>query len=167
MSITTIEDNFVHYEVLGRGAPIIFIHSWFGSWRYWWPTMQALSRHHRTFAFDFWGYGDSGKVAAYYNFEAYLSMLPKFVDTLGITHPFTIVGHGLGAAVALRYARINPQKVDRLISVALPITGRLINDQLKKSDPAGFLNRLMNRTSQYPELAKEMAKTDAAAVSGL
>jgi pimeloyl-ACP methyl ester carboxylesterase len=33
----------VHYEVLGRGRPLIFLHGWVGSWRYWIPVMQAAS----------------------------------------------------------------------------------------------------------------------------
>lgn len=165
MSITTIDDHFVHYEVLGRGAPLIFIHGWLGSWRYWWPTMQALSRHQRNFAFDLWGYGDSSKIPAQYSFESYLALLPKFADALGIARPFNLVGHSLGATIALRYARLNPENVERLITVALPINGRLINDQLTKTEPDEFLNRHMNRISQYPELAKEIGKTDATAVS--
>ncbi len=165
MSITTIDDHFVHYEVLGRGDPVIFIHSWLGSWRYWWPTMQALSSHQRTFAFDLWGYGDSSKLTANYTFESYLELLPKFADALGIARPFSLVGHGLGATVVLKYTRLNPQNVDRVITVALPIIGRQINDQLTKIDPAGFLNRYMNRISNYPELTREIPKTDVAAVS--
>jgi len=167
MSITTIDGHFVHYEVLGRGDPLIFVHSWLGSWRYWWPTMQALSRHQRTFAFDLWGYGDSSKITANYTFESYLELLPNFADALGIARPFTLVGHGLGAALALRYSRQNPQNVKRVITVSLPINGRQINDHLAKIGPDGYLNRYMNRISHSPELTKEVSKTDAAAVSAL
>ena len=126
--------------------------------------MQALSRHRRTFAFDLWGYGDSSKLTANYSFESYLELLPKFVDTLGIARPFSLVGHGLGAAVALRYTRLNPRNIERLITVAPPLNGRQINDQLTKINQDEFLNRNMNRISHYPELTKEVPKTDAAAI---
>ena len=43
MSALIIDEEVVHYEVLGRGRPLIFVHGWLGSWRYWIPTMQALS----------------------------------------------------------------------------------------------------------------------------
>ena len=43
MSIVTLESELIHYEVLGRGRPLIFLHGWVGSWRYWIPAMQALS----------------------------------------------------------------------------------------------------------------------------
>ncbi|SRR5258706_11925765 len=61
MSAITIENDLVHYEVLGRGRPVIFVHGWLGSWRYWVPTMQQLSMKYRTYALDLWGFGDSGK----------------------------------------------------------------------------------------------------------
>ncbi|MFW6183111.1 MAG: alpha/beta fold hydrolase, partial [Chloroflexota bacterium] len=59
MSITTVGEHLIHYEALGRGQPVIFIHGWLGSWRYWWSSMQGLSAHCRTFALDLWGFGDS------------------------------------------------------------------------------------------------------------
>ncbi len=167
MSITTIDNHFVHYEVLGRGDPIIFIHSWLGSWRYWWPSMQALSNNNRTFAFDLWGYGDSSKVSTKYTFEAYLELLTQFAAALGIARPFCLVGHGLGAALALRYSRLNPQTVSRIITVGLPFNGHQINGDLIKFGLEGFMERFMNQISSYPELAKEMEKTDITAISAV
>ena len=42
MSAIVIENGLVHYEVIGRGKPVIFLHGWLGSWRYWMGTMEAL-----------------------------------------------------------------------------------------------------------------------------
>ena len=61
MSAIVIENSLVHYEVIGRGKPIIFLHGWLGSWRYWMGTMEALARRYRCYALDFWGFGDSDK----------------------------------------------------------------------------------------------------------
>jgi pimeloyl-ACP methyl ester carboxylesterase len=118
-------------------------------------------------AFDLWGYGDSSKLTANYTFESYLELLPSFADALGIARPFSLVGHGLGAAVALRYTRLNPHDIQKVITVALPINGRQINEHLTRIGPAGFLNRYLNRISRNPELTKEVHKTDAAAVSAV
>ena len=65
MSALIVEDEVVHYEVLGRGRPLIFVHGWLGSWRYWIPTMQALSSEYRTYALDLWGFGDSATPPSY------------------------------------------------------------------------------------------------------
>ena len=41
MSVVLLNQEIVHYEVLGRGRPLILLHGWVGSWRYWIPVMQA------------------------------------------------------------------------------------------------------------------------------
>ncbi len=167
MSITTIGDHLIHYEALGRGEPLIFIHGWLGSWRYWWPSMQELSTKHRTFAFDLWGFGDSSKAANKYSFESYVEMLDQFIDKLGISQPLTLVGHSLGAAVSLRYAALRPERVTRLATVALPIQGNFINDRLTNSDSSAFINRVFGKSNTYPEVEAETRKTDQAAMNAV
>ena len=165
MSITTVGNHLIHYEALGRGEPLIFIHGWLGSWRYWWPSMQALSSHCRVFAFDLWGYGDSSKAVEKYTFDEYVQMLEAFVTRLGIVQPVTVVGHALGAAVGLRYATKNPEAVKRLATVALPIEGAYINTQLAESGPRSFLDRVWGRQNGFPEVESELRKTDELAVT--
>ena len=69
MSAIIIDDKIVHYEVLGRGKPIIFIHGWVGSWRYWIPAMQSASSDYRAYAFDLWGFGETAKENVNYSLE--------------------------------------------------------------------------------------------------
>lgn len=165
MSITTVGDHLIHYEALGRGEPLIFIHGWLGSWRYWWASMQALSTHYRVFAFDLWGYGDSSKVSEKYTFHEYVHMLDQFVDRLGIMQPVTVVGHALGAAVGLRYVTKHPEAVKRLAAVALPIQGEYINIRLTESDSNTLLNWLLGRQNSHPEVESELRKTDNLALN--
>lgn len=167
MSITTIGDHLIHYEALGRGDPLIFVHGWLGSWRYWWPSMQELSMRYRTFAFDLWGFGDSSKVKAKYSFASYVEMLDQFVDKLGIATPFVLVGHGLGAAVALRYTTQNPANVKRLVVVALPIQGGYISNRLLNGDAATMAQKTIGKLTNYPEVETEIRKTDANAISAV
>src|SRR5690606_39877386 len=96
MSITTVGSNLIHYEAVGRGQPLIFIHGWLGSWRYWWPSMQALSTHYRTFAFDLWGFGDSSKSPDAYSLGAFVEMVDEFFDKLGVARLVIRVGLGRG-----------------------------------------------------------------------
>jgi pimeloyl-ACP methyl ester carboxylesterase len=165
MSITTVGSRLIHYEALGRGEPLIFVHGWLGSWRYWWPSMQSLSTHFRTFALDLWGFGDSSKEAGSYNLDAYVTMLDQFVERLGIARPVALVGHAFGAAVALRYASARPDAVSHLAAVALPLNGTLLNRRLLDTDPATLLSRVLKRS--HPEVEAELRKTDPAAVAAL
>jgi len=75
MSAIFVDDALVHYETLGRGKPIIFRHSWIGSWRYWVPAMQTASSRYRAYALDLWGFGDSGKYPGRYSLENQISLL--------------------------------------------------------------------------------------------
>ena len=57
MSAIILQGELVHYEVLGHGRPVIFLHGWVGSWRYWIPSMQTASIEFRSYALDMWGFG--------------------------------------------------------------------------------------------------------------
>jgi pimeloyl-ACP methyl ester carboxylesterase len=120
MSAITIEDDLVHYEVLGRGRPVILLHSWLGSWRYWVPAMQQLSMKYRTYALDLWGFGDSGRDARRYDFRSQVKLLDQFMEKLGITKA-ALIGHGLGASISVRYALEYPDRVPRLMAVSPPL----------------------------------------------
>ncbi|MBN1681451.1 MAG: alpha/beta hydrolase [Anaerolineae bacterium] len=120
MSAITIDNELVHYEVLGRGRPVILLHGWLGSWRYWVPCMQQLSMKYRTYAVDLWGFGDSGKDTQRFGFEAHVRQLHQFMEKLGISKT-ALVGHGLGGAVAARFAARQPERVPRMMVVCPPL----------------------------------------------
>ncbi len=164
MSITTIDSQLIHYEVLGRGQPLIFIHGWVGSWRYWWPSMQALSAHYRTFAFDLWGFGDSSKAPGIYTLSDYVDMMDQFIDKLGVARPVILVGHGLGAAVALSYTVQNPNNVAKVATISLPVAGPFITNKLQGADNESMVSRVLGRES-FSELDSEIRKVDPLAVS--
>ncbi len=120
MSAITIENELVHYEVLGRGRPVILVHGWLGSWRYWVPAMRQLAGKYRTYAVDLWGFGDSGRNADFYKFDAEVKLLGEFMERLGIKKA-ALIGHDLGAAVAARYALKHPERVPKLMVIAPPL----------------------------------------------
>lgn len=120
MSAISLGSDLIHYEVLGRGRPVILLHTWVGSWRYWIPTMQQLQVKYKTYALDLYGYGDSVKDPRKYTIEHQVQLLAAFVEKLGIAKA-ALVGHGLGALVAAEYARQYVDKVPRLMVVSLPL----------------------------------------------
>jgi pimeloyl-ACP methyl ester carboxylesterase len=120
MSAITIDGDLVHYEVLGRGRPVVLIHGWLGSWRYWVPTMQQLQAKFRVYALDLFGFGDSGKNPHKYSIEHQLHMLSEFTQELGIPKT-AMVAHGLGAQLVAEFARRYPERVPRLLLVSAPL----------------------------------------------
>jgi pimeloyl-ACP methyl ester carboxylesterase len=120
MSAIRLGDDLIHYEVLGRGRPVILVHSWVGSWRYWIPTMQQLGLKYRVYALDLYGYGDSVKNAQKYTLEHQIQLLDDFTQQLGI--PKTgLVGHGLGAMVTIEFARRFNDRVPRMLISNAPL----------------------------------------------
>lgn len=123
MSAITVDNELVHYEVLGRGGrPVILLHGWLGSWRYWVPTMQHLYMKYRVYAIDLFGFGDSSKDNPnLYNLDNQVAMLDEFMDQLVIPKA-AIIGHGLGAMVAAEFAFQNQtDRVPRLMLVSPPL----------------------------------------------
>lgn len=163
MSAIIVDDDVVHYEVLGRGRPVIFIHGWLGSWRYWIPTMQALSGEYRTYALDLWGFGDSGKRRERYSLEAQAEMLRGFMERLAILKA-AFIGHGLGGAVAAHFARRYPEMADRAMAVSVPLTRTGLSSRLLDTPLAGLIESFLGRGPQVDPISREAGKTDLAAV---
>lgn len=99
-------------------APLlILIHGSRDHARSWDWTAGALQRDWHIVAPDLRGHGNSAWSSdGRYDFAAFLSDLAALFDTLGDRRA-TIVAHSLGAHIALRFAAIFPDKVERLVAV--------------------------------------------------
>ncbi len=166
MSAVIIENGLIHYEVLGRGKPVLFLHGWLGSWRYWMPTMEAVSDRYRTYAFDLWGFGDSDKSVSRYDIDSYVTLISSFLEELGLLR-LPIIGHALGAVAAVLFATQAPERVDKLMAVSMPLQLAAINRKLTGGG-GNLLDRTLGRRQaqqSYPDVAMEADKTDANAVT--
>ncbi len=122
MSSIVTDRGVVHYEVYGRGRPVILLHGWLESWDNWLGTMKSLSRRYRTYALDFWGFGESGKQGVGFTVQDYVEMVSQFMERLGIEQAL-ILGHSMGGTVSLSMALDHPGRVQRVAVVGSPIVG--------------------------------------------
>ncbi len=136
MSIIVIDNQRVHYEVFGRGRPVLFLHGWLGSWRYWYTTMEVVSQHYRTYSFDFWGFGES-RTSDIPTIQGYSDQVIRFLDAMGIERA-AIVGHSMGGMVALKTALDHPERVAQVATVGAPINGNSLSWMLKLVDRPFF-----------------------------
>ncbi len=161
MSGLLVQGSLIHYESLGRGKPLVFVHGWLGSWRYWVPVMEDLAIDFRSYALDLWGFGDSDKSREQYDVDSYVELLLTFMDELGLWRA-PLVGHTLGAAIAARMAARHPERVSRVLAVGLPLTADAINRKLLTAGPNDTLARLFwHRQQPYAEVgisANKIAK---------
>ncbi len=156
MSAILINERIVHYEVIGRGRPIIFLHGWVGSWRYWIPAMQVAAMSFRAYALDLWGFGDTSHEPERYSVEQQAGLLDGFLQTLGIAR-VALIGHGLGGLIAVTFARKFPAVVDRMMIVSVPFDIAAVNNRLRfPANPADLADWLLSK-----DPLTEMARTDA------
>ena len=130
MSSITTDQGVVHYEVYGRGRPVILLHGWLGSWGLWQETMTQVGRYYRTYALDFWGFGESGKKRTSYAVQDFVSLVDQFMEQLGIAQA-PLVGHSMGGTVSLSVAIEYPQRVCKAVVIGSPVTGSSLSFLLK------------------------------------
>ncbi len=165
MSAIVIGEGLIHYEAIGRGRPVVFIHGWLGSWRYWMSAMEELSSGYRAYALDLWGFGDSDKTGRVFGLNAYAGLLNRFLDKLGVVRP-TLVGHALGGMVALLCASQATHEVEQVVGVSVPLTHTAVNRPLASVTGNGdVLARLAGRRVRFPEVDMGIRKANASAVA--
>ncbi len=130
MSSIVTEHGIVHYETYGSGKPVVLLHGWLGSWGLWQPTMEVLGKSYRTYALDFWGFGESGKKLDSYVMSDFVALVEEFMSRMGIESA-PLVGHSMGGSVSLSTAINNPRRAQKIAVVGSPIVGSSLNPLLK------------------------------------
>ena len=164
MSAILLDSSIVHYEVLGRGRPVIFLHGWVGSWRYWISAMQITSTSYRAYALDLWGFGDTTHNTLNYSLEQQANLLDRFLNEMGIGK-IALVGHGLGALVGMTFATRFPQSVDRMMAVSCPLDYQAVNARLRTATLTELTDWLSSRTPEATTALSDASKADAKAIA--
>lgn len=92
--------------------------------------MAYLGQHFRTYALDFWGFGESGKKRDTYNVQDFVSLVDQFMEQLGIVRA-PLVGHSMGGTVSLSVAIQHPERVKKVVVIGSPIKGSSLSLLLK------------------------------------
>ncbi len=138
MALLVTEQGVVHYETYGRGRPVLLLHGWLGSWSLWRDTIEVLGKEFRTYALDFWGFGESGDQGDDFSVENFVSLVNQFMDRLGIVKA-PLVGHSMGGTVSISAALRNPEKVVKVIVIGSPIVGSSLSPLLKVAGYRGWI----------------------------
>lgn len=163
MSAIILEQSIVHYEALGRGRPIVFLHGWVGSWRYWISAMQVASTSFRAYALDLFGFGDTAHDPQRYTLDQQAALVSRFLDEMGIGK-IAIVGHGLGALVGFYFAAQQPGSVDRMMAINAPLDLNTVNARLRTATASELVDWLSSRSPESADALSDAPKTDPRAV---
>ena len=102
--------------------------------------MAYLGSYYRTYALDFWGFGESGKKRDTYAVQDFITLVDQFMDQLGIMQA-PLVGHSMGGTVSLSVAVQFPNRVQKVVVVGSPVVGSSLSFMLKLFGrrPIGFI----------------------------
>jgi 3-oxoadipate enol-lactonase len=105
----------IAYEEAGNGEPIVLLHGFCGSHRYWDEVIPLLASHGRVIAPDLRGHGGSSVSQGVYSMEQLADDLAALLDELKLSQ-VNLFGHSLGGYVSLAFADKYP---DRLLALGL------------------------------------------------
>jgi pimeloyl-ACP methyl ester carboxylesterase len=111
--------TFVRSATPTDQPPILFLHGFGSSLAQWQENLLPLSQTHPVYALDLVGFGASEKADTAYKVELWADQVYDFWRTF-IGEPIVLVGHSLGALVALTAAVAYPEMVKNLALLTLP-----------------------------------------------
>jgi pimeloyl-ACP methyl ester carboxylesterase len=102
----------------GQGEPLVLIHGLATTRQIWAQVVPSLALTRRVVTLDVPGFGESAPVGPGFELEAVAERIARGLAGRGVGGPFDLVGHSLGAGIALTLAAVRPRLVRRLILVA-------------------------------------------------
>jgi len=109
----------LHYLDWGNfdAPPLLLVHGNRDHCHNWAWEAQALRDEYHVIALDFRGHGDSQWVhGSTYNHTDYVYDLAQLIYQLRLA-PLKIIAHSLGGSVALRYAGVFPENIEKMVII--------------------------------------------------
>lgn len=114
LQMVSLPGGTIAYRQQGAQFPLLLLHGWGGSSRYWERTLDYMHDRRNGYAPDLPGYGDSPPQVAAMSIKGAAAAMLAFVDALGLER-FDLVGHSFTSSVAVYIAASVPERVRRLV----------------------------------------------------
>lgn len=114
-----LEGNWVRYNVIGGGPPVLLVHGWLSSSRIWEQLARRLAQRFTVYTLDVTGFGESDKPTEGYGARNGSRLLYAFCAHFGLSRT-AVIGHDLSGPMAVKLAADHPDIVGRLVLVAAP-----------------------------------------------
>src|SRR3954453_13523731 len=108
----------IHYEVYGRGPPLLLTHGYSSTSAMWEGQIEALSKHHKLVLWDMRGHGQSDYPddPAAYSEALTVGDMAALLDQIGAGCA-VIGGLSLGGYMSLAFYRAHPERVRALLII--------------------------------------------------
>lgn len=137
-----------------QGKQILCLHGITANCRSWDCLASTLATHHRVMAMDLRGRGLSDKPSTGYSIENHCRDILSLLNELGLER-VVLMGHSLGAFIALVFAAQYPQRVDRLILVD---GGGMLSEAQRAKVFAGIKPALDRLSQVFPSAEVYLAR---------
>jgi cation diffusion facilitator CzcD-associated flavoprotein CzcO/pimeloyl-ACP methyl ester carboxylesterase len=117
MATVEVDGRRIRYRVTGDGPAVLLLHGIGQSLDDWNEQHELLAAQHTVYSLDLPGFAYSERLPGRATLQRLASVLPAFLDSLGVTEAVPVVGNSLGGAVAMKFAAENPDRVAALVLV--------------------------------------------------
>ncbi len=132
--------------------PLLFIHGVGLRKEVWAPQAAAFADHRRVVAYDMLGHGGSGLGDGAGGLNAFVAQAARLLDDLDIARA-DVVGHSMGALVALGLALAHPGRLNRLVAMNA-VYQRTIEQRTAVLDRAAEIERVGPRAAADRAVAR-------------
>jgi pimeloyl-ACP methyl ester carboxylesterase len=123
------------YVEAGEGPPIVLLHGWSSSLRWWTRNIEALAERHRVLALDFRGHGSSEKTASGHTMPGYAKDVHDFVAAMEADGAL-LAGWSMGSIVLWHYV----MQFGAGQASAMAFVGQSASDLTTRDYPLGIMN---------------------------
>jgi pimeloyl-ACP methyl ester carboxylesterase len=99
-----INDLNIHYEVSGKGRPLLLLHGWGCDVQIFKPLLPFLEPYFMVYRLDFPGFGKSSEPPTAWTNDDYVTFTQQFIAALDLKDAPIVLGHSFGGRVAIKLA---------------------------------------------------------------
>lgn len=155
----------IDYVRSGKGQPtLVFVHGSFTSKDYWKSQLEFFAPTHEVVALDLPGHGSSGKNRDEWTIEDFGKDLASALTVLNL-HNVILVGHSMGADVALECAVAQPEVVTGFVAIDyFKTVGQELPQEVQQNVLAGLHKNFADTSEQYARTGLLTKETPASIV---
>ncbi|WP_420402045.1 alpha/beta fold hydrolase [Flagellimonas sp.] len=139
----------IHYEVYGSGEPLLLLHGWTQSSKFWSDYISSYAEHFEVYALDLRGHGKSSQITSDFTIKKASEDVLALLDALKLQKVHAI-GLSYGGLTLLEMANARPDKLASMILV-----GASHNFDGRKNNP----NNAFSYENLPPAFIEELNKT--------
>jgi pimeloyl-ACP methyl ester carboxylesterase len=132
----TLHGHTVGFQAAGEGPLLVLLHGITSTSDAWREVMPTLAERYTVIAPDMIGHGRSAKPRGDYSLGAYAAGVRDLMAVLGFERG-TVVGHSLGGGIAMQFAYLFPEYVERMALISTGGLGKEVHPLLRAATLPG------------------------------